>query len=86
MDGREIPETETPLGRALWRRERIEGEQLKIIGNDNQTRVVAISATPLVGEDGKQQGQSQFSATSQRASNNTTNLCPRMIACASTTV
>jgi len=56
MDGREIPETETPLGRALWRRERIEGEQLKIIGNDNQTRVVAISATPLVGEDGKQQG------------------------------
>lgn len=56
MDGREIPETETPLGRALWRREGIEGEQLKIIGNDNQTRVVAISATPLVGEGGKQQG------------------------------
>jgi len=56
MNGSEIPETETPLGRALWRREQIEGEQLKIAGNDNQTRVVAISATPLVGEDGKQQG------------------------------
>jgi len=56
MDGREIPETETPLGRALRQQEQIEGEQLKIVRDDNQTRVVAISATPLIGEDGAQQG------------------------------
>jgi PAS domain S-box-containing protein len=56
MDGRELAPAETPLHRALEGRESISGEQLKIVRPDGETRVLAISATPLTGGDGKQQG------------------------------
>ena len=56
MDGHELQPEQTPLWRALERRESISGEQLKITRADGEVRVVAISATPLTGEDGKQEG------------------------------
>ena len=56
MDGHELQPEQTPLWRALERRESIYGEQLKIARADGEVRVVAISATPLTGEDGKQEG------------------------------
>ena len=45
MEGRELQPAETPLMRALERREQISGEQLKIARPDGQERVIAISAT-----------------------------------------
>ncbi|HYE64666.1 MAG TPA: ATP-binding protein [Pyrinomonadaceae bacterium] len=56
MDGRELAREERPLWRALERRENISGEQLKVLRANGEVRVVAISATPLVGDDGKQEG------------------------------
>jgi PAS domain S-box-containing protein len=57
MEGHELQPEQTPLWRALERRESISGEQLKIVRADGEgARVVAISVTPLVGEDGKQEG------------------------------
>jgi PAS domain S-box-containing protein len=56
MEGRELAPEETPIMRALERREQISGEQLKIARPDGQERVIAISATSLVGEDGQQEG------------------------------
>jgi PAS domain S-box-containing protein len=56
MDGGEMPSAESPLARALWQRAQIEGEQIKIARDDGQMRVVAVSATPLVGEDGAPEG------------------------------
>ncbi|MFN2455338.1 MAG: ATP-binding protein [Pyrinomonadaceae bacterium] len=56
MDGHEIPEMETPLARALRERQQVEDEPLKIVRDDGETRVVALSATPLVGEDGEPEG------------------------------
>lgn len=56
MEGRELRPEETPIMRALERREQISGEQLKIARPDGQERVIAISATSLVGEDGQQEG------------------------------
>jgi PAS domain S-box-containing protein len=56
MEGRELKPEETPIMRALERREQISGEQLKIARPDGQERVIAISATSLVGEDGQQEG------------------------------
>jgi PAS domain S-box-containing protein len=56
MDGHELEPEQTPLWRALERRESISGEQLKITRAEGETRVVAISATPLTGEDGKHEG------------------------------
>ncbi|HEY0003233.1 MAG TPA: ATP-binding protein [Pyrinomonadaceae bacterium] len=56
MDDRELAAEETPLWRALERRENISGEQLRILRDDGQTGVIAVSATPLVGEQGGQEG------------------------------
>jgi PAS domain S-box-containing protein len=56
MDGHALRPEQTPLWRALERRESISGEQLKIARADGEVRVVAISATPLTGEEGKQEG------------------------------
>ncbi len=56
FEGQELAVEETPLWRALERREQISGEQLQIVQADGQRRVVAISATPLTREDGKQEG------------------------------
>ncbi|MGB7921931.1 MAG: ATP-binding protein [Pyrinomonadaceae bacterium] len=56
MDGHALRPEQTPLWRALERRESISGEQLKITRAGGEVRVVAISATPLTGEEGKQEG------------------------------
>ncbi len=56
LDGRELPPEETPLWRALEARESVYGIQLQILHNDGEKRVIAISATPLTGEDGRHEG------------------------------
>jgi signal transduction histidine kinase len=56
MEGHPLQPEQTPLWRALERRESISGEQLKIARADGEVRVVAISATPLTGEDGRHEG------------------------------
>jgi len=56
LNGRQLSAEETPFWRALEQREQIEGEQFKMVRADGQARVVAISATPLNGEDGNPEG------------------------------
>lgn len=56
LDGRNLAAEEHPLWRALERREHLSGEQLEIVQADGEKRVVAMSATPLTGEDGRQEG------------------------------
>jgi PAS domain S-box-containing protein len=56
LDGRNLSAEEHPLWRALERREHLSGEQLEIVQADGERRVVAMSATPLTGEDGKPEG------------------------------
>jgi PAS domain S-box-containing protein len=56
LDGRKVRAEETPLWRALEGRETISGVQLQIVHGDGEKRVVAISATPLTGEDGRHEG------------------------------
>lgn len=56
MEGRELAPEETPIMRALEKREQVSGEQLKIARPGGEERVIAISATSLVGEDGQQEG------------------------------
>ena len=56
LKGREVVAADTPFWRALERREHIEGEQYKMVQADGETRVIAISATPLNSEDGKPEG------------------------------
>lgn len=55
-DGRLLSPEETPLWRALEGRETISGVQLQITHKDEEKRVIAISATPLTGEDGRPEG------------------------------
>jgi PAS domain S-box-containing protein len=52
----EIPPQERPLRRAFERQESVSGEQLKIRRGDGELRVLAISATPLLGEGQKHEG------------------------------
>lgn len=56
VNGRQLSAAETPFWRALERREQIEGEQFKVVQSNGETRVIAISATPLNGEDGREEG------------------------------
>jgi PAS domain S-box-containing protein len=56
MEGRELAPEETPIMRALEKREQVSGEQLKIARPGGEERVIAISATSLIGEDGQQEG------------------------------
>lgn len=56
LSGRQLVAEEHPLRRALERREHLSGEQLEIVQADGEKRVVAISATPLTGEDGRPEG------------------------------
>jgi PAS domain S-box-containing protein len=56
LDGRNLAAEEHPLWRALERREHLSGEQLEIVQADGEKRVVAMSATPLTGEDGRAEG------------------------------
>jgi PAS domain S-box-containing protein len=56
MEGRELAPEQTPIMRALERREQVSGEQLKIARPDGEERVIALSVTPLTGEDGQKEG------------------------------
>ncbi|HEX8709884.1 MAG TPA: ATP-binding protein [Pyrinomonadaceae bacterium] len=56
LDGRPLSTEENPLWRALELREHISGEQQKIVRDDGEKRVVAISATPLMGENESPEG------------------------------
>lgn len=56
LNGRNLSAEEHPLWRALERREHLSGEQLEIVQADGEKRVVAMSATPLTGEDGRPEG------------------------------
>ncbi len=56
LAGRELAAEDHPLWRALERRQHLSGEQLEIVQADGSPRVVAISATPLTGEDGRPEG------------------------------
>ena len=56
LDGRNLAAEEHPLWRAVERREHLPGEQLEIVQADGERRVVAMSATPLTGEDGRPEG------------------------------
>lgn len=50
-----LAQSETPLGRALERGERISGEHVLITSSDDEKddRVLEVSVTPLVGDDGR---------------------------------
>jgi PAS domain S-box-containing protein len=56
IEGHQLSVEKSALWRALKRRESISGEQFKIMRDNGETRVVAISATPLTGEDGQPEG------------------------------
>jgi PAS domain S-box-containing protein len=56
LEGHALSLEEHPLRRALERREHLSGEPLEIVQADGERRVVAMSATPLTGEDGKPEG------------------------------
>ncbi|HEY0384656.1 MAG TPA: PAS domain-containing sensor histidine kinase, partial [Pyrinomonadaceae bacterium] len=55
-DGRVLDPMETPLWRALEARETVSGVQLQILHADGEKRYVAVSATPLTGDDGRHEG------------------------------
>jgi len=56
LSGRDLALEEHPLWRALEMRENFSGEQLEIVRDDGEKRVVAISTTPLTGEGGRPEG------------------------------
>jgi PAS domain S-box-containing protein len=55
-EGRLLAPEETPLWRALEARETISNVQLQIVHNNGEKRRVAVSATPLLGDDGRHEG------------------------------
>jgi PAS domain S-box-containing protein len=55
-DGRLLAPEETPLWRALEARETVASVRLQIVHGDGEKRCVAVSATPLTGDDGRQEG------------------------------
>ncbi|HEX8178837.1 MAG TPA: ATP-binding protein, partial [Pyrinomonadaceae bacterium] len=56
LQGKVMPAEETPLGRALERGEHVSGEHVQIVRGDNEEGVLAVSATPLVGEGERRVG------------------------------
>jgi PAS domain S-box-containing protein len=56
MEGRDLLAEETPLWRALEKRESVYGQQLKIKQGNGETGVISMSATPLTGEQGWPEG------------------------------
>lgn len=56
LEGQTLPPTSSPLYRALRLRDSISGERLRIVRPDGEMRVIAISATPLTGENGEPEG------------------------------
>jgi signal transduction histidine kinase/HAMP domain-containing protein len=55
-EGHVLPAEDTPLGRALTRGEHVSGEHVQIVRGANEEGVLAVSATPLVGEGGGREG------------------------------
>jgi PAS domain S-box-containing protein len=56
LEGNELPLNDSPLYRALRLRENISREQVRVVRPGGETRVIAISATPLTGEQGDADG------------------------------
>ena len=56
LQGKVLPAEETPLGRALERGEHVSGEHVQIIRGEGEEGVLAVSATPLVGEGERRVG------------------------------
>ncbi|MFL6207395.1 MAG: ATP-binding protein [Pyrinomonadaceae bacterium] len=56
LQGKVLPVAETPLGRALERGEHVSGEHVQIMRGDDEEGVLAVSATPLVGEGERRVG------------------------------
>ncbi|HYN86681.1 MAG TPA: ATP-binding protein [Pyrinomonadaceae bacterium] len=56
LDGERIAPGESPICRAFERGEHVAGERLKTVRNDGEERVLAVGATPLVGEGGRREG------------------------------
>ncbi len=56
LQGNLLPSNETPLGRALEHGEHVSGEHVQIIRGDKEEGVLAVSATPLVGEGARRTG------------------------------
>ncbi|HEX8071489.1 MAG TPA: ATP-binding protein [Pyrinomonadaceae bacterium] len=59
QQGQLLPADETPLGRALRRGEHVSGEHVQILrgsGEEKEAGVLAVSATPLIGEGERQAG------------------------------
>ncbi|HEY0323739.1 MAG TPA: ATP-binding protein [Pyrinomonadaceae bacterium] len=56
LEGRGLPLHDSPLYRALRLRESISGERVRVVRPDGEMRVIAISATPLTGEQGDADG------------------------------
>lgn len=56
LSGRRLAGEEHPLRRTLERREHLSGDRVEIVQADGEKRVVAISATPLMGEVGGPEG------------------------------
>ncbi|HKS26820.1 MAG TPA: ATP-binding protein [Pyrinomonadaceae bacterium] len=52
LEGEELPLSASPLYRALRLRESISGEQVRVVRPGGEMRVIAISATPLMDEQG----------------------------------
>jgi signal transduction histidine kinase len=56
VHGKVLPAEETPLGRAMARGEHVSGEHVQIVRGEDEEGVLAVSATPLVGESGGREG------------------------------
>ncbi len=56
MNGQKVPLEETPVCRAFNHNEHVSAVQYKIIRADDEERVLAVGATPLVGEGGRREG------------------------------
>jgi PAS domain S-box-containing protein len=56
VDGHIIAAGETPIGRARERGEHVSAERCKLLQRDGGERVISVSATPLVGDSGLNEG------------------------------
>ncbi|HEX5709644.1 MAG TPA: ATP-binding protein [Pyrinomonadaceae bacterium] len=56
LDGHLLAPEESPICRAFERGEHVAGQRVKTVRNDGEERVLAVGATPLVGEGGHREG------------------------------
>jgi PAS domain S-box-containing protein len=56
LSGSRLDASETPICRALREGEHVSGQRLKIMRGDGEERVLAVGATPLVGDGGRREG------------------------------